>query len=63
MTIKKWYDDFVNRKNTEKIFKYIVNPTRVNAIVNKNLDLICFHLGLINIDLELATMLAGAYTK
>lgn len=63
MTIKKWYDDFVNRKNTDKISKYIVNPVRVNEMVNKNLDLICSHLGLINIDLELATMLAGASTK
>lgn len=63
MTIKKWYDDFVNRKNTDKISKYIVKPIRVNDLVNKNLDLICSHLGLINIDLELATMLAGASTK
>ena len=63
MTIKKWYDDFVNRNKTDRISKYIVNPIKVNAMVNKNLDLICSHLGLINIDLELATMLAGASTK
>ena len=63
MTIKKWYDDFVNRNKTDKISKYIVKPSKVNAIVNKNLDLICSHLGLINIDLELATMLVGASTK
>lgn len=63
MTIKNWYDDFINRNTPDKISKYIVKPTKVNAIVNKNLDLICSHLGLINTDLELATMLAGASTK
>ena len=63
MTIKKWYDDFVNRNKQEKISKYIVKPSKVNTMVNKNLDIICSHLGLINIDLELATMLAGASTK
>ena len=63
MTIKKWYDDFVDRNNVEKISSFIVKPTKVNELVNKNLDLICSHLGLINIDLELATMLTGASTK
>jgi chromosome partitioning protein len=59
-TIKNWYDDFINMKEENEISKYIVRPTRVNAIVRGDLDLICSHLGLINVDLELAIMLGGA---
>jgi chromosome partitioning protein len=60
MTIKNWYDDFINSKEANEISSLIVKPKRVNLKAHGNLDLICSHLGLINVDLELAIMLGGA---
>lgn len=58
-TIKNWYDDFISRKEENEIARFIIKPTKVNMQVKGNLHLICSHLGLINVDLELAIMLGG----
>jgi chromosome partitioning protein len=60
-TIKNWYDAFIDEDLDLDLSELIGNPDRINSIIkNGKLDLICSHLGLINIDLELATRLGGA---
>jgi len=63
LTIKSWYDNFINGGEANDISRIIVKPTKVNTLTNRNLDVICSHLGLINVDLELAVMLGGATPK
>lgn len=59
-TIKTWYDSFIERGDIKDLNKLIIIPKEVNKIVNGNLHLVCSHLALINVDLELAVMLGGA---
>jgi len=58
-TIKNWYDAFIDEDLELDLSQLIVNPERVNRLISGKLDIICSHLGLINIDLELATRLGG----
>ncbi|MCY3898812.1 MAG: ParA family protein [Caldilineaceae bacterium] len=65
VTIRNWYYAFLEHDHNLELATLVVRPTRLNDIVrNSNsdgrVDMICSHLGLINIDLELATMLRGA---
>ena len=58
-SIKAWFDAvFDNRKLA--LTDLIESPRRVKSYVKGKLDLIASHLGLINVDLELATQLGGA---
>lgn len=61
-TIKSWFDSF--ESGTPLSLKSIVqSPTRINSRLGKTggkVDAIYSHLGLINVDLELATNLGGA---
>jgi chromosome partitioning protein len=57
-TIKNWYDAFIDKDSDLNLKSLIAHPKRAN-IGNGNLDLICSHLALINVDLELATRLIG----
>ena len=59
-TIKKLYDEFIEESSTVALNSLIVKPLTINNMVNGTVDLICSHLALINIDLELATKLGGA---
>ena len=62
-TIKNWYDAFIDETTGFDLPSLIVNPARINNIIRRHggkVDLICSHLGLINVDLELATRLGGA---
>lgn len=60
-TIKNWYDAFIDEDSDLNLSSLIIKPTKINSVVkNGNIDLICSHLALINIDLELATRLGGA---
>jgi chromosome partitioning protein len=66
-TIKSWFDSFAT-SSPIKLEELIFSPERVNKrlLANPdagNLDLISSHLGLINVDLELATELGGASLK
>lgn len=63
-TIKRWYDAEMPGREVS-LAELVVTPERVNkALPNTGgrLDLISSHLGLIDIDLELAAMLGGATT-
>jgi chromosome partitioning protein len=58
-TIKKWYDAFIDKDADLNLVSLIAHPARVNSQMRGKLDLICSHLALINVDLELATRLIG----
>ena len=58
-TIKDWFDSFSERKILP-LQDSIITPSDAEYRVNGKLDLIPSHLGLINVDLELATELSGA---
>lgn len=61
-TIKSWFDDFLSG-NISNLSQVIQHPAKINARVHSNggcVDAIYSHLALINVDLELATKLAGA---
>ena len=59
-TIKYWFDDFIDREELGELSDLIKSPVRVNELTEGCMDIICSHLGLINVDLELAVMLGGA---
>ena len=59
-TLKNWFDDFLSGSNECELSDLIIQPTNINENSKGQLDLICSHLGLINLDLELATQLSGA---
>ncbi|HEX8213629.1 MAG TPA: AAA family ATPase [Longimicrobium sp.] len=64
LTVKSWFDSF-GKKEVRALPELIVVPQKVkNRLVGKgNLHLIASHLGLINVDLELATELGGGTLK
>lgn len=60
-TIKSWYDAFIEREEIIDLKNLSVRPPIVNGFTRQGaLNIICSHLGLINVDLELAVMLGGA---
>jgi len=65
-TIKNWFDAFIDDDKELALDSLIVKPARVNASAGRSggcLDLVCSHLALINVDLELATRLSGATSR
>jgi chromosome partitioning protein len=63
-TIKRWYDAEMPGRDVS-LAELVVTPERVNGALSSTggrLDLISSHLGLIDIDLELAALLGGATT-
>ena len=66
-TIKAWFDCIINDevKTTPSLSDLIENPSKINNFLLNNgrpggvIGLISSHLGLINVDLELATLLGG----
>jgi chromosome partitioning protein len=61
-TVLQWFRAFVEGRPVE-LHKYVVTPPAVNEVVRRNggrLDLIASHLGLIDVDLDLAAGLGGA---
>lgn len=62
-TIKSWFDAVSQSVEPPPLTEFVISPATVNKVVTKRggrIDLICSHLGLINVDLELATLLGGA---
>ena len=59
-TIRNWYDAYIDEDQNLELSSLIVNLERISQMTDGNVDIICSHLSLINIDLELATRLAGA---
>lgn len=63
LTIKSWFDSFASGPPLQ-LGSLILSPSSANQrIRDGQLDLIPSHLGLINVDLELATELGGATLK
>lgn len=59
-TIKNWYDAFIDKDADLNLASLIGVPKKANiAGSSGELELICSHLALINVDLELATRLIG----
>src|SRR5262245_20381231 len=59
-TIKNWYDAFIDKDTDLNLASLIAHPSKANVRANGGrLDLICSHLALINVDLELAVRLVG----
>ena len=64
-TIRSWYEAYLEHDQNLELASLIVTPSKINSIVSSSddvggVDIICSHLSLINIDLELATRLGGA---
>ena len=64
-TIKRWFDAITRQQEIFSLKSLIITPEPVNSEISKSgkggkLDLIASNLGLINVDLELATQLGGA---
>lgn len=62
-TIKNWYDAFIDDDKDMDLASLIVTPKRINSGLKGQVDLVCSHLALINVDLELATRLSGATAR
>lgn len=61
-TIKSWFDAISQGTEPPSLADFVITPMNANAVVKPRggrIDLICSHLGLINVDLELATLLGG----
>lgn len=59
-TIKNWYDAFIDKEEILSLENLIIKPRRIRRSLKGTMDLICSHLSLINVDLELAVKLGGA---
>jgi chromosome partitioning protein len=58
-TIKNWYDAFIDKDVNLSLRSLIVQPPKINSSIRGRFDLVCSHLALINVDLDLATRLIG----
>lgn len=61
-TIRQWYEEFYAGQGDTELWELIVTPPEVNARLahpEGRLDLIASHLGLTNVDLQLANQLFG----
>jgi chromosome partitioning protein len=64
-TIKSWFDCISEGGATMPLSDLVTSPSKINSFLRARanggaVDLISSHLGLINVDLELATLLGGA---
>ena len=64
MTIRNWYDAYIDEDQNLELASLIVTPPQINQRIRQSgqegrVDIICSHLALINIDLELATRIGG----
>lgn len=62
-TVLQWFQSFLARGSADPLHKYVVTPPAVNELVRRNggqLDLVASHLGLIDVDLDLAAGLGGS---
>ncbi|MEV6931819.1 ParA family protein [Dactylosporangium sp. NPDC051485] len=62
-TIRSWFETFVATREPEPLFKYVLAPPSVNAVVQPlggHLHLVASQLGLVDVDLDLAAGLGGS---
>ena len=62
-TIKNWYDAFIDYDQNLDLSSLIITPDEVNSRVDDGVvDMVCSHISLINVDVELAARVGGAAT-
>jgi chromosome partitioning protein len=62
-TILQWFGSFIGSGAADPLPRYVVTPPTVNVLVQPNggrVDLLASHLGLIEVDLDLAAGLGGS---
>ncbi|GGM42144.1 ParA family protein [Dactylosporangium sucinum] len=62
LTILQWFQGFINQR-AEPLHRFVLTPREINAVVQPRggqVHLLPAHLGLIEVDLDLAAMLGGA---
>lgn len=59
-TIKSWYDTFISGDTDTSLSHLIYKPSHLSYSGKGHVGLVASHLGLINVDLELATKLSAA---
>jgi chromosome partitioning protein len=62
-TILHWFQSFIETQSPADLAEFVVSPPRVNQLIRPNggrLDLIASHLGLIDVDLDLAAYVGGS---
>jgi len=62
-TILHWFQSFIDTQRPADLADFVVSPPRVNDLVRPRggrLDLIASHLGLIDVDLDLAAYVGGS---
>ena len=50
-TIRNWYDAYIDEDQSLELSSLTVNLRKISQITDGNVDIICSHLSLINIDL------------
>ncbi|SET68365.1 chromosome partitioning protein [Oceanobacillus limi] len=59
-TIKHWYDEFLDRDQDVSLKESVITPSVVNNKLEQGkIDMICSHLELIHVDMELSSRLGG----
>lgn len=63
-TIKNWFDRITNRKSVMPLSDLVVRPPNIKEVLAKadaqgSVEMICSHLGLIDVDMKLANELGG----
>jgi chromosome partitioning protein len=62
-TIMHWFRSFLDEQDPAPLRNFVVSPPRVNALLGHasgRLDLVASHLGLIDVDLDLAAYVGGS---
>jgi chromosome partitioning protein len=59
-TMRQWFQRYLSDGSPEPLDRYVVAPPTVNAVVRGELHLLAAHLGLIEVDLDLAFRLGGS---
>ncbi|GAA2635462.1 AAA family ATPase [Dactylosporangium fulvum] len=59
-TILNWFRDFIAGRTEVPLHRYVLTPQEINAKVQGQVDVLASHLGLIEVDLDLAAVLGGS---
>ena len=58
-TIRNWYAAYIEQDRNLQLPSLVIRPPKVNRHITGCVDMICSHLSLINVDMELAARLSG----
>src|SRR5256885_14736094 len=59
-TMRQWFQRYLEDGTADRLDRYVVEPPTVNKEVRGELHLLAAHLGLIEVDLDLAFRLGGS---